>query len=517
MKHLWAAIGFIIAVFFLTAIKKRTRPRFPPGPPGLPIIGNLHQYPSSLARLTFDKWHKQYGPLVGLSLGSRRVIIIGNVSIANELFAKRGRIYSSRPRMVMALDNLTHGMHTVFLPYGPRWRAHNRIHKTILPPSKAMHFHELLEAEAKLTLRDMLHGNDWDRSIVRFTSSVVYSLAYGKRLKGDEIEIQQMSVFVEETMRAISGSWLVDILPVVNLLPSMLNPWKRFGNRCHQEAVRIFAESSRRAMTAPGWNFTKHVQTKERTTGLNDEELLYIVGVLFQAGLDSTSTSLRYCVLACVLHPEKMAEAQRELDAVVGRDRLPNLEDLPELPYTRAFIKEVLRWRPITVGSLAHCSSEHDTFMGYDIPKGSVVILNHWSAALSTETYGSDAALFRPERWLEDPHLPLLAFGCGRRACSGQFLAVKELEVLIPNILWAYNIETGSCNGTKVKLDPWNLQEIGGLLRPPPFPATFTPRDENRRALIARESESVDAEGLQVSGAKANVQSLIGMFCLVHR
>ncbi|RAL02615.1 cytochrome P450 [Aspergillus ibericus CBS 121593] len=451
MTHPWVTIVCILAVFVLLGakLKQRTRPNLPPGPPGLPLLGNLHQFPSSNTRTTFDKWHRTYGPIVSLTLGTRHVIIIGNVSIANELFAKKGRIYSSRPRMVMALENLSQGMHTVFLPYGPQWRAHNRIHKTILAPSKAQYFHELLEAETKLTLRDLLHTEDWDRSIVRFTSSVVYSLAYGKRLKGDEPEVQRMADFVEETMRAISGTWVVDIFPWVNRLPCLLNPWKRLGKRYHQQAMQIFAQSSQHAMNTPGWNFTKHVQTKERTDEIGEEELLYIVGVLFQAGIDSTSTTLRYFILASISHPDEVAKVQKDLDATVGNTRPPTLNDIPSLPYTTAFINEILRWRPITVASLPHCTTEPDTFMGYDIPPDSVIILNHWSTALNTETYGPDATLFRPERWIENPNLPLLAFGCGRRACSGQYLARKELEIIIPGILWAFNIEAG----TRVGLD----------------------------------------------------------------
>jgi cytochrome P450 len=47
------------------------------------------------------------------------------------------------------------------------------------------------------------------------------------------------------------------------------------------------------------------------------------------------------------LYPNVMKRAQAEIDAVVGRDRLPTFEDRENLPYIRAMVKEVLRWRPV--------------------------------------------------------------------------------------------------------------------------------------------------------------------------
>lgn len=47
------------------------------------------------------------------------------------------------------------------------------------------------------------------------------------------------------------------------------------------------------------------------------------------------------------LHPEVMRKAQAELDAVVGRDRVPTFGDKDNLPYVQAIVKEVMRWRPV--------------------------------------------------------------------------------------------------------------------------------------------------------------------------
>ena len=49
-----------------------------------------------------------------------------------------------------------------------------------------------------------------------------------------------------------------------------------------------------------------------------------------------------------VLYPDVMLRAQKQIDAVVGRDRLPSFEDRAKLPYIEAMVKEVLRWRPIS-------------------------------------------------------------------------------------------------------------------------------------------------------------------------
>jgi cytochrome P450 len=52
-------------------------------------------------------------------------------------------------------------------------------------------------------------------------------------------------------------------------------------------------------------------------------------------------------ILAMRLYPNVMKKAQAEIDAVVGRERLPSFEDRDQLPYVRAVVKEVLRWRPV--------------------------------------------------------------------------------------------------------------------------------------------------------------------------
>ena len=79
-----------------------------------------------------------------------------------------------------------------------------------------------------------------------------------------------------------------------------------------------------------------------------------------------------------ILAPETQQKAQEELDKVVSRDRLPELDDLDSLPYVNALCKEVLRWYPVTPFGLPHVVIEEDEYKGMRIPQGSILLPNVW-------------------------------------------------------------------------------------------------------------------------------------------
>jgi hypothetical protein len=92
------ALGTLFILYLLH--QQRRRAKLPPGPPRLPIIGNLHQVPKGPAWVTYKKWVEKYGPLVAVDFGGKDVIIIGDYETAKTLLDKRAQVYSDRPRMV---------------------------------------------------------------------------------------------------------------------------------------------------------------------------------------------------------------------------------------------------------------------------------------------------------------------------------------------------------------------------------------------------------------------------------
>ena len=180
-------------------------------------------------------------------------------------------------------------------------------------------------------------------------------------------------------------------------------------------------------------------------------------------------------MLAMLAYPETQARAHAELDAVVGRDRLPTFADQPHLPYIRAMVKEVLRWRPAGPLGSPHRSIEDDWYEGMFIPKGTICIPNVWHMNRDPELFGKNTEHFDPGRYLDAsgdlqvaPDLPDIkeeghfTYGFGRRICVGRHMADNSLFINMAIMLWANRIEgKKDASGRLIPLDLDGWLDIG--------------------------------------------------------
>ena len=185
---------------------------------------------------------------------------------------------------------------------------------------------------------------------------------------------------------------------------------------------------------------------------------------------------IEWWTLALLAFPEVQKRAQDELDAVVGRGRLPSFEDRAHLPYNVALLREVLRWRTGLPLGVAHLSEDDDYYEGMFIPKGSVLVANIMPCNQDPEVYGDDAQLFKPERHL-DEHGRLapapsttkdqghVSFGFGRRVCVGQHVALDALFIATTRMLWSFSFEKArDKDGRAVEVDAVGYDDAGMIL-----------------------------------------------------
>ncbi|KAL6716882.1 hypothetical protein ACLMJK_004794 [Lecanora helva] len=484
------ALSAVLLIFFVTYRYYAFRYRMPPGPKGLPIIGNLHQAPSKYPWRTFADWHKKYGPIYSLQFGPTTLIMLGTHDAARDLLDKRSAIYSSRPKLFMVGEIVSKGFRTLLLPYGQRWRTHHKLHNSVLNQRIAQTYHDMQDLESKQLINELLTRNDFSDRFHRFASSVILSLAYGKRMpRGDESEIKSVDEIMIPLNAALASQWIVDVFPFLNVLPSFLAPWRKFGENLHKIEADFFNDVMHRAQTTPSWNWSKELKSMKESDNLCDTELAYILGVVYEAGSDIVSMVLESFIMAAVLHPNVVKKAHEELDEIVGSKRLPTFEDLEKLPYIHAIVKETHRWRPVIPGGVPHAVDEDDEYMGYHIPKGAVVLGNHWAIHLDEDVYENPMS-FNPDRWIEHPDLPIAGFGFGRRKCVGQYVGTNSLLINVARLLWAFDITHAyeERNGRKQRIEVDSFAYTNGFNSGPlPFRAQFTARSAERKEIMQRD------------------------------
>lgn len=470
---------------------------YPPGPPKLPIIGNLHQAPSLWPWRTYREWAKTYGPIFSLQYGKDTIIMLNNHSTARDLLDKRSNIYSSRPYLTMGNENVSKGNRSLLMPYGPQYRRHQRVQGGLLQLRFAQQYVRLQDLESTQLMFELLSANaeNWMESFHRYSSSLTFGLAYGKRMpRGNEEEVRMIGQVMDNFLySARVGTWIVDAVPILNKLPKFLAPWKKTADRYHDFESSFYVRIKREAEASPNWNWIKEAARMKESQEMPEKEFAYLVGIMYEAGSDTTTMALQSYVLAALTYPDAVKSAQKTLDAVLG-DKFPTFDDRERLPIVDALAKETLRWRPVSAGGIPHALTQDDVYSGYFIPSGATVLANHWAIDLDEEVYGKDAEDFRPERWIENPELPLASFGYGRRVCSGQHVAMNSLFINIARLLWAFDIEnTLDEAGNTVKVDPLAYTQ-GFNSGPLPFQARFVVRSAEKKKALEQEWNDAEKE-----------------------
>lgn len=498
MLTLLITLAVISVSYTLTIYLSRKRL---PLPHPLPFIGNLHQLPKVNPWRESQKWHKQYGPGVSARFGPNTTIILGSTKAAHDLLDKRGAIYSSRPRRTVACEWVGRNIFTPLLPYSDKWKTHNRMHIHLLNACMSKRYRPLQDLESKHLVYEFLSTNDFEGQSHRFTFSIIFTLACGKRvLRGDEPEIQEADQLFEKKKWTVRyRALLVDVFPVMDyIVPRCLTKWKRIEDELFEAKSKLFAASFASAQEDRSWNWTKQIQQLKETQDMPLYEVSHIISMLFEGGHDTTSAALEVFMLASLLHPDAVQRAQQELDAVVGTARLLTFDDMESLKYVTAFVNEILRWCTIAPAGFFHAVVDDDEYMGNRIPKGAWVITNHWSMEFHENVF-KDPYEFSPERWLENPDLPVNTFGFGRRVFVGQHLARYSLEIAISSVLWGYNISLAydDASGKEMHVNLWDLMQ-DAILRPAPFKVTLQVRSAAHRNVIESELAAADKDASHI-------------------
>lgn len=181
----------------------------------------------------------------------------------------------------------------------------------------------------------------------------------------------------------------------------------------------------------------EETETNEIKASLfSEDHLINTIQDMLTAGYETTAHALIFALRYLVQYPDYQYDIQKQLDDVVGRRRMPQLEDRPRLPLIHATIMESLRLGNVVPQALPHRAAQ-DTFLcGYRVPKDTIVYPDTEAIHLDPACW-KEPRLFNPYRHLgKDGNLitnqgNFYPFGAGRRVCPGETLAKLEMFVLL--------------------------------------------------------------------------------------
>ncbi|CBI33756.3 unnamed protein product, partial [Vitis vinifera] len=110
-----------------------------------------------------------------------------------------------------------------------------------------------------------------------------------------------------------------------------------------------------------------------------DEIIKGLILVLILGGSESTAVTIEWAMALLLNHPDALNKAREEIDIHVGQGRLMEESDLSKLGYLQNVISKTHRLYPAAPLLLPHMTSSHCQVGGFDIPKGTMLLINAWA------------------------------------------------------------------------------------------------------------------------------------------
>ncbi|KAJ6448161.1 cytochrome P450 [Mycena sanguinolenta] len=423
------------------------------------------------------------------------VFLIGDITLAKEILDKRSPKFSSRPTFPYVQRYVD--------PAQVYWGVHKqneshfiarRLTTGLMAAVRAGETEPLQQSEALLNVTHLLddRGKNWFHHMDRLSASMVLSAAFGLHCPtGQEPDLKEVVACSAEVERLLHpAASIINVLPFLDLIPGPM-PWRKRAQAYRKREDALYDKLITRAVSgeASGMNTWAAAFAREDKPEGDQRQLMN--------QFTATAVSLHTFMLACILYPEWIPRAQREIDAIVGEDRLPSFKDRPCLPYVEAIVRETFRWRPAVRFGNPHQSTADDVveYKGkeYFIPKGGIIFAVSWAIEHEQERF-ENPNLFQPERFLDDTNNLKVGY---ETMCPGIPFAERVLWINIAMLLWTFNIRRSDEPDPKTGL-PFKYDDSDSAFSgekacheiftngPLEFPAVFEPRSV-QRAEVARQ------------------------------
>ncbi|XP_023734350.1 geraniol 8-hydroxylase [Lactuca sativa] len=489
MELLFLGISFITFLFLLHGFGLYRARKLPPGPAGLPIIGNLLEIGpkphESLAKLS----HK-YGPLMTIRLGSITRVVASTPNAAREILQHNDDACSGRfvPDAVTAMDNYDSAV--LWISANQEWRSMRKALNISLTHQHKLDTLRDVRQSVVEGMVEFLHqsgrkkvGVDIGNLAFAVALNQMSNTCVSKNVasyESDDVEGFKTAV---KTLMEVDGKFnIADIFPVLKPLdPQNIRRQAKVAYGWLDKVTEGFINErlKHRQLKLPRFgdmldSLLDYSEDKESDLNLIHVKSLFVD--LFLAGTETSSNTTEWTMTELLLNPDMFLRVREEVSTTIGKDGKIQEAILLDLPYLQAVIKETMRLH-LSVPLLAPHKTETEVKLDkYIVPKNTQILVNAWSIARDPR-YWENPLMFDPERFLggkfdyKGQNFEFLPFGSGKRMCPGISLANRVVSLMVASFVYHFDWELPHAR------EEMDMNDIFGLalLRATPLVATPIP------------------------------------------
>ncbi|CAE6486135.1 unnamed protein product [Rhizoctonia solani] len=473
--------------------------------------------------LIAEKYKPLYGDIIQLSEPFKQRVMLNSFEVISEALDKQSGSTSDRPRNVMLVEMTGIDSSVAFRNHDEKHKKLRRIIASGLHPVAARSYSDMHMSTTAFFLLDIFnrttqqsesahdvidmklpdanyHSEALLASIQDSIGRFIMRMTFGYIVKENDPVLKRQSALAQDLISNFGTHFWVNDFPILRYIPSWFPGagFKRYAKRMYsmrqktvQETFEAVLSQALRGDILPASYASNLIELKGgRNISEDDTELVrWTSNSMFAAGSTTTTALVNSFIFAMSIRSEIASKVQAEIDAQIGRDRIPTLHDRSVLPYTDAVLQEVIRFYPVFPLGLEHVASEEIEVRGYKIKKGTILEGNIW-AIMHDPTLYLDPYTFNPERYLKerpetDPRRFL--FGFGRRVCPGQHVANNGAFVMGAAFLSVFNISASEETMKKAEScanEPWKMFKAYGAMEPMPFGCTVSVRDKAAASVL---------------------------------
>ncbi|MBN3290244.1 CP2BJ protein, partial [Polypterus senegalus] len=426
--------------------------RMPPGPTPLPLIGNMLQLNSKAFHESFMELKEKYGPVMTVHLGPMPLVVLVGFEAVHEALVQQADVFAGRavPPLIKELS-LDCGF---VQSNGERWKQLRRFSLSTLRDfgMGRSRIEKWIQEEVKYLINEFrkTKGSPCEPTLFlnRAVSNVICSIVFGQRFDYQDENFVKLLTLVDNSMHLFSKpiTLLYNIFPaLIKLIPGHfkkmlfnVNEIKQFTSAIIDKHKATLVSDSPRDFI-DSFLIKMKQESKNPNTEFNYDNLSIIILDFLTAGMETTSTTLRYGLLILMKYPHIQEKVQKEIDAVIGRDRAPAMEDRRKMPYADAVFHEIQRFIDLLPLNVLHMTTKDTVFRGYTIPEGTMVVPMLHSVMFEKTKWATPDS-FNPGHFLDENGCfrmssSFMPFSTGKRKCAGEGLAMMELFLFFSTLL----------------------------------------------------------------------------------